>query len=81
MAIMGKKLGTNSRIDQPTCCALGHEPFFLRAADPFNYVDDSQNAVTYGGLAAGNIRVAYVDRRRKRMCRVYQISSTGCTSI
>jgi hypothetical protein len=31
--------------------------------------------------AAGSIRVAYVDWRRKRTCHVYKVSPIECTSI
>jgi hypothetical protein len=40
LTVMGVKLGTDSRTDQPSCCGLGREPFFLRAVDLFKSVDD-----------------------------------------
>jgi hypothetical protein len=33
------------------------------------------------GLPIGSIRVVYVDWSRKHICRVYQVSPVGCTSI
>jgi hypothetical protein len=40
MAIVGERVGMDSRIGQPACCGSGKEPFFSGAVDPFNAVDD-----------------------------------------
>jgi hypothetical protein len=48
MVVVGEKLGTNPRIDQPSCYRLGQKPFFLRAMDLFNSIDDLWKVATYG---------------------------------
>jgi hypothetical protein len=40
LAVMGEKLGMDSRTDQPVCCGLGQEPFFSGVVDLFKSVDD-----------------------------------------
>jgi hypothetical protein len=40
MVVLGEKLGMNPRIDQPSCCGLGQEPFFSGAVALLNSVDD-----------------------------------------
>jgi hypothetical protein len=40
MAILGEKLGTDLRIDQPACCGLCREPIFSGTVTMLNSVDD-----------------------------------------
>jgi hypothetical protein len=40
MAVLGEKLGTDPRIDQPTWCGLCREPFFSGAVALPIAVDD-----------------------------------------
>jgi hypothetical protein len=40
IVVLGEKLGMNPRIDQPSCCGLGQEPFFSGAVALLNSVDD-----------------------------------------
>jgi hypothetical protein len=40
MTVLGEKLGTGPRIDQPTCCGLCREPFFSGALALSIAVDD-----------------------------------------
>jgi hypothetical protein len=81
IAVVGEKLGMNSRIGQTSCCGLGQEPFFLGEVTLSNTVDDSMKGFHIRGLPIGSVRVTYVDWCGKCMCRVYQVSLVGCTSI
>jgi hypothetical protein len=38
--VVVEKLGTDLRIDQPLCCGLCRDSFFLRVVDLFKFVDD-----------------------------------------
>jgi hypothetical protein len=40
MVVLGEKLGMDLCFDQPLCCELGQEPFFLGAVVLLNSVDD-----------------------------------------
>jgi hypothetical protein len=40
MAVLGEKLGMDLCFNQPLCCELGQEPFFLGAVVLLNSVDD-----------------------------------------
>jgi hypothetical protein len=40
LAVMGEKLGMDSRTGQSVCCGLGQEPFFSGVVDLFKSVDD-----------------------------------------
>jgi hypothetical protein len=42
MAVLGAKLGTDPRTDQPACCGLWREPFFSGAVAPLNFVETTQ---------------------------------------
>jgi hypothetical protein len=48
---------------------------------PVDSVDDCTKGCHIRGLPTGSVRVAYVNYREKRKCRVYQVSPTGCTLI
>jgi hypothetical protein len=70
MAALGEKLSRIPRIDQPTCCWLCQEPFFLGAVALFIAVDDFMKGCHVRELPVGNVRRAYVDWRGKRTCRI-----------
>jgi hypothetical protein len=55
--------------------------FFLREVALSNAVDDSAKGCHIWGVPTGSIRVAYMNRLRKHMCFVYQVSPVGCTSF
>jgi hypothetical protein len=40
LIVLGEKLGTDPRIDQPACYGLYREPFFSGAVVMLNFVDD-----------------------------------------
>jgi hypothetical protein len=73
MATLGEKLGTNPQIGQPACCGLCREPFFSGAVTLSIVVDDFMKGCHVCGLSAGSVRGAYVNWRRKRMCRVDRV--------
>jgi hypothetical protein len=54
---------------------------FSGAVHPSNSIGSASKVAMYGGLPARSVRVAYVDWRGKHMCRIYQVSPIGCTSI
>jgi hypothetical protein len=56
-------------------------PFFSRAVALSNTIDDSMKGCHVQKLLTGSVRLVYVDWRRKRMCRVYQVFPVGSTSI
>jgi hypothetical protein len=67
MAIMGEKLGGDPQIGQPACYRLGWESFFSGAAIRPTLLGQCErlSCTTY----------------HEHVCVVYQVSSTGCTSI
>jgi hypothetical protein len=73
MAALGEKLGTNPRIDQPTCCALCRELFFSGAVALSIAVDDFTKGCHVRGLSVRSVRGAYVDWHGKRTCRVDRV--------
>jgi hypothetical protein len=81
MATLGEKLGTNTRIGQPTCCGLCREPFFSGVVALSIAIDDFVKGCHVRGLPTGSVRGAYVDWCGKRTCRVDRFSPAGCTSI
>jgi hypothetical protein len=70
MAALGEKLGTDSRIGQPTCYVLYREPFFSRVVALSIVVDDFIKGYHICGLSTGSVREAYVDWHGKRTYRV-----------
>jgi hypothetical protein len=81
MDAVGEKLETNPWISQPVCYKFGREPFFLGAITLSNAIDDSTKGCHIRGLSVESVWVAYVDRCKKHMHRVYQVFPAGCTSI
>jgi hypothetical protein len=65
-----EKLGTDSRIDQPTCCELCWEPLFTGAVTLLNSVSDYVKGCHVRGVPVGSVRGAYVYGRGKRTCHV-----------
>jgi hypothetical protein len=81
LAIVGEKLGTDPRIERPSCCGLCREPFFSGAVDLFKSVDDCMKGCymwtawdTYG-------RGPYVDWAWKACVVLVGVFPAGCTSI
>jgi hypothetical protein len=81
MVVVRGKLSTDPWIDQPACCGLGREPFFLGAMYPFNSVNNFMKGCHVWGLPTRSVRVTYVDWYAKHTCHLYQVFPTGCTSI
>jgi hypothetical protein len=70
LAGSGEKLGTDSRIGQPTCYRLCREPFFSGAVRSVQICRCLTKGCHVRGPPAGSVRWAYVDWRGKRTCHV-----------
>jgi hypothetical protein len=78
----GERNGVGTHRSASRCAGdVVGSPFFSRAAGLFDSVDDCTKGCHIRGLPTGSVRVAYVNYREKRKCRVYQVSPTGCTLI
>jgi hypothetical protein len=69
----GEKLGTDPRINHPTCCGLCQEPIFSGAVALLNSIANCVKGCHVRRLPAGTIPWAYVDYRGKRTCHVDQV--------
>jgi hypothetical protein len=71
-----------------TCTSVSHRAgdvvkslFFSGVVTLLNSIDDYVKGCHIRGMLAGNVRVTYMDWRKKCTCCVYQVSHAGCTSI
>jgi hypothetical protein len=80
MVVLGEKLRWISRSTQ-SGWEVEPRALFLRSSASVQLSRVSVKGCRVKGPPAGSVRVAYVDWRGKRTCRVYQVSLTGCTLI
>jgi hypothetical protein len=78
---LGGKLGTDSRIGQPTCCGLCQEPLFSGTVTLLNSIDDYAKGCYMGTTWYTYGRGSYVDRAWKACGVLVEFFPTGCTSV